>query len=117
MEEYNAKRERVAISLGVICWVLGIGTVLSFNVWADFHIVGEKTFFDFVDYVSQNIMLPLGGLLIALCAGWVLPKALVNTQLKLPAGVVPVWSVLIKYVAPAGVLAVFVYTLFGNVVA
>lgn len=117
VEEYNAKRERVAISLGVICWVLGIGTVLSFNVWADFHIVGEKTFFDFVDYVSQNIMLPLGGLLIALCAGWVLPKALVNTQLKLPAGVVPVWSVLIKYVAPAGVLAVFVYTLFGNVVA
>ena len=33
VEEYNAKRQRVAISLGVICWILGVGTVLSFNQW------------------------------------------------------------------------------------
>ena len=44
VETYNAKRSRVAISLGVISWIIGIGTVLSFNLWADVHIVGERTF-------------------------------------------------------------------------
>ena len=68
-EEYNAKRQRVAISLGVLCWVLGLGTVFSFNIWSDFFVVGELNFFGFVDYLSQNIMLPLGGMLITIFGG------------------------------------------------
>ena len=117
VEEYNAKRSRVAISLGVICWTLGIGTVLSFNHWADVHIVGQLTFFDFVDYVSQNIMLPLGGLFIALFAGFVLPKKVVDTQLGLEGGVFDVlWRVLIRFIAPVGVLAVFGYTLYETTI-
>ena len=68
VEKYNASRVRVAISLGVFCWILGIGTVLSFNLWAEMTVLG-KTFFDAVDYLSQNIMLPLGGLLIAFFCG------------------------------------------------
>ena len=112
VEEYNAKRSRVAVSLGVICWVIGVGTVLSFNAWADFHVVGELTIFDFLDYVTQKIMLPLGGLFIAVFVGWVLPKTVVGAQLGLGDGVAGVvWSVLIRVLAPLGVLAVFVYAL------
>ena len=109
VEEYNAKRSRVAVSLGVICWALGIGTVLSFNAWSQVHIVGELTFFDFVDYVTQNIMLPLGGLFIALFAGFVLPKTVVGAQLGIDRGFAAiVWALLIKVCAPLGVLTVFV---------
>ena len=114
VEQYNAKRSRVAISLGVICWCLGIGTVLSFNHWADLHIVGELTYFDFVDYVSQNIMLPLGGLFIALFAAFGLPKTVIGNQLGLRSGALAVlWKVVCGVIAPAGVLLVFVATLFG----
>lgn len=114
VETYNAKRGRVAISLGVISWILGLGTVLSFNVWADVHIVGQLTFFDFVDYVSQNVMLPLGGMLIALFAAWGLPKTVVGAQLGLQTGWVNVlWKVLCGIVAPLGVLIVFLATLLG----
>ncbi|NBC22763.1 MAG: sodium-dependent transporter [Gammaproteobacteria bacterium] len=114
VETYNAKRSRVAISLGVISWVLGIGTVLSFNLWADVHIVGQLTFFDFVDYVSQNIMLPLGGMLIALFAAWGLPKTVIGSQLGLQRGWVNVlWKLLCGVVAPLGVAVVFVATLLG----
>ena len=108
VEQYNAKRSRVAISLGVIAWTLGIGSVLSFNHWADLHIVGELNFFDFVDYVSQNIMLPLGGLLISLFAAWGLPKTVIGSQLGLSRpGVLIVWKLLCGVVAPIGVLSVF----------
>ncbi len=113
VEEYNAKRKRVAISLGVICWLLGLGSVFSFNLWADVHIVGELTFFDFVDYVSQNIMLPLGGMLIAIFAVWMLPKTVLARQLGLESGFVSVvWKLIGGVVAPLCVLAVFVYTLW-----
>ena len=124
VEQYNAKRSRVAISLGVISWILGIGSVLSFNHWADVHIVGQLTFFDFVDYVSQNIMLPLGGVLISLFAAFALPNTVIGSQLGLrsPVGVV-IWKLLCGVVAPIGVLAVFavsiglddlVYRVFGG---
>ena len=116
VEEYNAKRSRVAISLGVLCWTLGLGTVFSFNIWSDFDVVGELSIFEFVDYVSQNVMLPLGGLFIALFAGFVLPKTVVAAQLGLTDGAASIlWAALIKVIAPLGVLAVFVYTIFGNI--
>lgn len=114
VEEYNAKRARVAISFGVITWILGLGTVLSFNLWADAHIVGRLTFFDFVDYVSQNIMLPLGGLLIAVFAAWALPGTVIGSQLGLRTPWVNVvWKLLCGVIAPLGVLAVFLATLLG----
>ena len=114
VERFNAKRWHVAFLLGIVCWILGLGTVFSFNAWADLHIVGEMTFFDFFDFVTQKVMLPLGGLLIAVFTAWVLPKKIVQAQLKLPGGrpVEVLWEVLIKVVAPLGVLAVFGYTLY-----
>lgn len=116
VEEYNAKRSRVAISLGVICWVLGLGSVFSFNLLADVHVVGSMTFFDFVDYVSQNLMLPLGGLAIALFAGFVLPKANVRAQLGLKGGLPEfLWNTLVRFVSPLAVLTIFAYTIYKNI--
>jgi len=114
VEEYNAKRARVAISFGVLSWLLGVGTVLSFNVWSDVHVVGEKTFFDTVDFLSQSVMLPVGGMLIALFAGWALPYSVVGEQLGLAKPWVEfLWKAVVGVVAPLGVLAVLV----SNVIA
>ena len=114
VEQYNAKRSRVAITLGAFCWLLGIGTVLSFNEWSDVHVVGDLTIFAFVDYLSQNIMLPLGGLFIALFAAYALPKAVVESQLGLRSRVSgAVWRFLGGVAAPLGVLAVFLVTVIG----
>ena len=118
VEEYNAKRGRVAISLGVLCWLLGIGSVLSFNVWADVHIVGEQTFFDFAGYVTDKIMLPLGGFFIALFAGYVLSKKVVASQVGLNGGFPSfLWATVIRVVAPLGVLVVFGYTIYATTIA
>ena len=114
VEQYNAQRPRVALTIGAACWLLGIGSVLSFNAWADFHIVG-LTFFDFVDYVSGKILLPLGGLLIALFAGWVLTKDTVREQLNFAAERQwTLWTATIRFVAPIGVVVVFAYTIYES---
>jgi NSS family neurotransmitter:Na+ symporter len=113
VEEYNAKRQRVAVSLGVICWVLGLGTVFSFNLWSDVTFVGGLTFFDTVDYFSQNILLPLGGMLITFFAIWLLPRDLVDKQLGIEKAWVSVlWRLLAGVIAPLCVLAVFVSTIW-----
>ena len=112
-EEYNAKRQRVAISLGVICWALGLGTVFSFNVWSDVTFVGGLTFFDSVDYFSQNILLPLGGMLITFFAIWLLPRGMVEQQLGIENPILGwAWKVVAGIVAPLGVLAVFLSTIW-----
>ena len=112
-EEYNAKRQRVAISLGVLCWVLGLGTVFSFNIWSDFFVVGELNFFGFVDYLSQNIMLPLGGMLITIFAVWLLPKDMVNRQLGISSSAMSwTWRIVAGILAPLGVLAIFIFTVW-----
>jgi NSS family neurotransmitter:Na+ symporter len=116
VEEYNAKRKRVAISLGVICWLLGIGTVLSFSAWEDYRLFGLN-FFELVDYASQNIMLPLGGLLIALFGAWFLPKKIADAQLGIESPAMSVlWRLIAGVLTPLCVTAVFVYTIFPEVV-
>ena len=115
VEKYNASRSRVAVSLGVFCWLLGIGTVLSFNHWADLTLFG-MTFFDGVDYVSQNIMLPLGGMLIALFAAWRIPDSLIAEQLGIKKGNgVNSWKLLAGVLAPLCVALVFINTLFPEI--
>lgn len=115
VERYRASRGRAAITLGVVCWLLGIGTVLSFNVWSEATLFG-MTFFDLVDYFSYKILLPLGGLLIALFVGWVLSREVAVEQLRFAQGSWQwrLWRFAIGIAAPAGVLVVAGYTLYES---
>jgi NSS family neurotransmitter:Na+ symporter len=114
VEEYNAKRSRVAVTLGVISWVLGLGTVFSFNYWADVHVLGQPTFFDFAAFITDKVMLPIGGMFIALFAAWALPKTVIGAQLGIDNGFLSVlWKLVCGVIAPLAVLAVFVSALLG----
>jgi NSS family neurotransmitter:Na+ symporter len=95
---------------GGIAWALGLGTAFSFNIWSDVHIVGGKTFFDVMDYTSNNIMLPLGGMLIAIFTGWILSRTIVRDQMNLSDGSFAIWITLVRFVAPVAVFIVFMMT-------
>jgi NSS family neurotransmitter:Na+ symporter len=124
VERSGHSRVRVTAVLASICWLVGMGTVLSFNVGAEakffvfgddgFHLYqwgaeGGRNFFDSIDYLTSRILLPLGGLAFALFAGWVLKREVVRDELAighpLLFGLV-YW--LVRVVAPIGVLIVFV---------
>jgi len=91
---------------GLLTWFLGIGTVLSFNWASDVTLFG-KTFFDLLDYLTANIMLPLGGLAIALFAGWLLPQIVSKDEMRLGPKGFSTWLFLVRYVTPVGVIIVF----------
>ncbi|HHM05532.1 MAG TPA: sodium-dependent transporter [Gammaproteobacteria bacterium] len=106
--EYRGMRRLTAcLWAGVATWLLGIGTVLSFNLWAGYKLFG-KTFFDLLDYLTANIMLPAGGLFIALFAAWVMKQADVRDELAIVNETgYRLWWFLVRFVTPVAVVVVF----------
>ena len=74
VENLSFGRVRAAVLAGVSVWLLGIACLLSLNEWSGVTLFG-KGFLDLFDFLTANILLPLGGLLIAVFAGWVLSRA------------------------------------------
>lgn len=107
VEKHHLTRPRAAALIGIVVWVLGLLTVLSFNKLADVRFLAG-TLFDNLDYLTSNILLPLGGLLIALFAGWVMCKSSTVEELELGAGYrYNVWRMLIRFLAPIALILVF----------
>jgi len=107
VEKYHRTRAEASVAVGLLIWLVGIGSVLSFNVLADFRFLAG-TIFDNVDYLTSNIMLPLGGLLITLFAGWVMASNSTADELRDSGTVYRVWRVLARFIAPIGILLVLV---------
>ena len=106
VEHRHKSRELAAMTIGLIIWGLGVGTVLSFNVLSEFKFL-KGTIFENLDHLTINIMLPLGGLLIAVFAGWVLCRNSTADELRYAGTAFKLWRVLVRYVAPIGILFVF----------
>lgn len=108
VESKGMSRVTAATWIGIVIWLLGVGTILSFNLWADFKIFG-RTIFDNLDFLTANIMLPLGGLLIAIFVGWVMHKQDVVDEVKMESPIMyNVWRFLVKFIAPVAVAIVLI---------
>jgi len=70
-QKWGKSRKTAAWGLGLFAWLLGLGSVFSFNLIADTHFIGERNFFESMDFFTSNIMLPMGGLFTALFVGWI----------------------------------------------
>jgi len=105
-------RKTAAILGGIASWLLGILTVFSFNIWADFaplsFIPGlqDSTFFDLIDGFVSKILLPVSGIVFAIFVGWRLPDRLVQDELGPHSRLTfSVWRIFLKYIAPAAIIA------------
>ena len=112
VENKNMSRASASVIMGLITWFLGIGSVLSFNVWekATWSVPGLFTnlnFFDTLDFLTANIMLPLGGLFIAVFVGHLMSKTKVTEELDTSPLLYKIWYFLIRYVTPLLVIIVF----------
>jgi NSS family neurotransmitter:Na+ symporter len=93
------------------CFVLGLATVLSFNLWADWYPLdalrgfGRATVFDLLDYLTSNLLLPLCGFALALFVGWALPASLLTGELRLSPSGLRLLRTALRYIVPAGIAA------------
>jgi neurotransmitter:Na+ symporter, NSS family len=106
VEHHNRSRAQAALIVGALIWAIGFGSVLSFNVLSEFKFY-KGTIFDNVDYVTSNIMLPLGGVCIAVFAGWIMCRNSTSEELGSSGSLYRLWRFLVRVVAPLGILFVF----------
>jgi NSS family neurotransmitter:Na+ symporter len=107
IESRGLTRPAAALLVGVIIWALGFLSVLSFNEWAQYTF-WRGTYFDNLDFVTSNIMLPLGGLAITVFAGWVMARISTADELDPAAGPwYRIWRFLARYVSPVAVVLIF----------
>ncbi len=69
VDHYKIKRKKAVVIISAITALFAVPSALSFGLLADFKIF-DKTFFDFLDYITSNFLLPFGTLLICLIGGW-----------------------------------------------
>lgn len=107
IENKQISRRRACVTAGFATWLLGLLTVFSYNIGENWLLFG-KNMFELLDYLTANIMLPLGGLLIALFAGWSMKKSSTREELAIQFPVFYyLWRVLIRYITPVAVVIVF----------
>ena len=116
VESKGMNRVKASVWCGIATWLVGIGSVLSFNLWKaktwSLSLFGEtlfenKTYFDVLDGLTANILLPLGGLFIAIFAGWLMKPESSKKELNTTEKGYTIWINLVRVIAPVAVMVVF----------
>lgn len=88
-ERTGVTRWGAAAGVGFAAFVIGAGYIFS------------REYIGFVDFVTASLLMPLGGLLTAVFAGWVIEKKLMQTELG--NGFFRVWRPVVRWVIPISI--------------
>jgi NSS family neurotransmitter:Na+ symporter len=106
IEQLKYSRVGAALTVGAIIWGLGFLTVMSFGPWADL-MWRDRTFFDWLDFLTNNILLPVGGFAIVVFAGWFMAKNSTADEIDPAAGLIyRLWRTSARYVVPIAIVVV-----------
>ncbi len=116
IESKGYSRLMASLALGFIAWIIGLGSVFSFNIWAEEKIAGFN-FFELIDFITANIMLPLSGLLVAILIGWKIQSKMVEDQLLSDSRrLFFTWQWAIKFISPLAVIIVLIMGIYPRLV-
>jgi NSS family neurotransmitter:Na+ symporter len=117
-EHRGIKRSNAAIIVCGSAFVIGMGSIFSFNIWSGWHPLGfigrfdEANFYNVIDYATSNLMMPLGGLLLALFVGWrVSPQAVADELDIQSTWFFKTWFWLLRWVVPISISVIFIANL------
>jgi NSS family neurotransmitter:Na+ symporter len=105
------RRPIATITCAFACWLIGIATVLSFNVWAGWFPLaflpgfGTATVFDILDHLTSNLLLPISGLALAVFGGWIVPESFLADELGLGSRATRLLRIVLRYLATPAILA------------
>ena len=109
-EKMNFSRNKSSLIIALLVWIIGAFLSLSFNVLSEVTLFDKYNIFEFVIHISTNYMLTIGGALIALYTGWVLPKhikmeSFTNNNLI----IAKIWIFLLKFISSITPLIIIIY--------
>ncbi len=115
IDQLGWPRRRAVMTCGAAIFLFGIPSALSgsgslFGKWPALF---GKNFFDSMDYLASNWLLPLGGLFIALFVGWAMPEKMRREEFELGSKLgrfYGVWLFTLRFVVPLAVLAVWLFS-------
>jgi len=111
IDELNWSRKKADFTMGLVIFLLGVPSALSWSGLKGFTIFGNRDVFDSLDFLATNYMLPIGGFFIAIFAGWILTHGEKEAEIKRIENTFhfyDIWHFLVKYISP---LAVFIILL------
>lgn len=124
VERFKMARAVAASLLGGSFFLIGMVSVLSFNVWADHRPLAfvpgftNANWFDAFDGVTGRILLPLSGLITAVFIGWIADRKLVDEETGLQRGpLLPVWRFLVAWLCPIAVFLILLFGLFPQLIS
>lgn len=110
-EKFRFTRSRAAVLVTSGAMLVGVVSSLALGEWSAFRICGLNMF-DALDFLTAKIMLPVGGMFAALFVGWIIRKDIVKGEVTnygtLHAPYYPVYRFILRFVAPVGILLIFV---------
>ena len=108
-ERFGFHRISACLLVAGAAWLLGLGSVLSFNQWSDQEILWGMNFYSCLDFLTTNLLLPSGGLLTALFVGWALKREMANHEMQQDhPRLLAVWRWILRYISPIAVLVIII---------
>ena len=93
--------------------------MLSFSRWSGWHPLAwlptfeNRTFFDVMDFVQSNVLLPVGALATSIFVGWRISRAIVHGELSETTRLARLWCLwALRYACPIAIAAVFAAALW-----
>ncbi|GIP05717.1 transporter [Paenibacillus lautus] len=108
MDRWHWGRTKAVVVISALVLLVGLPSALSFGIVPGLTDIGGKNFFDWLDFITSNILLPIGGLITTIFAGYFWKKAADAAGLK--AGWFRVWLFMLRYIAPVLVFLVLLHT-------
>ena len=122
IESKGMRRIKATVWTGTVVWLIGFATIFSMAgmtledilspILGDIELEAEiyqMNMFQVIDFFTASIMLPLGGLFIAVFAGWVMDRHSTEQEFSFQNSYVySAWHVMVRYVSPVLVFLVFV---------
>ena len=109
-EHQGINRRKGSLCLCLIVLLLSLLSIYSYNHLSDLQIFGGKNFTDAISFLTDQVTMPIGGLLIALFAGWVMSQQTTENELALAnRPLYQLWKFLIRYVVPVALFSMLVF--------
>ena len=106
---HGFSRARSTYVVGLAAWLIGVLCALSFSSLADFRPFWGMTIYRFLDYLTSGILMPVTGVLVAIFAGWIVPKRVSAQELQLGKPVLfGVWRFLVRFVVPVIIVIILI---------